>query len=48
MERLETSKVKSFISFGNMFLFFLFVLQNKIYMIRIKKESVLYDCGDIF
>ena len=41
MERLETSKVKSFISFCNKF--FLFVPQNKMYMIRIEKENVLYD-----
>ena len=47
MKRLETSKVKSFISFCNTF-FFLIVSQNKIYMIRIKKQNVLHDPGDVF
>ena len=37
MERLEASKFRSFISFCNMFL--LFVLQNKIDMIKIKKQN---------
>ena len=41
MERLETSKIKSFISLCD--IFFGFVLQNKIYMIRIKEHNVLYD-----
>ena len=40
MEGLETSKVKSFISFCNTF--FLFALQKKIY-IRIKKQNILYE-----
>ena len=42
MKRLETSKVKSFISFCYTF-FFLFVPKNKIYMRRIKKQNLLYD-----
>ena len=41
MERLETLKVKPFISFCNTF--FWFVPQYKIYMIRRKKKNVLYD-----
>ena len=40
MERLETSKVKSFIPFC--YTFFLFFPENKIYMMRIKKQNVLY------
>ena len=28
--------------------FFLFVSQNKIYIIRIKKQNVLYDWVDVF
>ena len=41
MERLETLKVKSLISFC--YTFYLFVPKNKIYMIRRKKQNVLYD-----
>ena len=37
--RGETSKFRAFISFYHTF--FLFVLHNKIYMIRIKKQNVL-------
>ena len=40
----ETSQVKSFISFCDMFFFS--ISQNKIYTIRIKKQNVLYDWGD--
>ena len=37
MEGLEASKFRSFIPFCNMFL--LYVLQNKIYMIKVKKQN---------
>ena len=45
MEKLETSKVKYFVSSCNtlFFVVFLFVPQNKIYMTRIKKQNALYD-----
>ena len=45
-ERLETSKVKSFISFC--YMFFWFAPKNIIYMIRIKKQNVLHDWGEVF
>ena len=45
MEWLETSKVRYFISFCHVFLF---VLQNEIYIIKIKKQNDVFEMSILF